>query len=293
MVVVAVLPLLSMNVVNVIAIKKPHPHISLDADVTAAALAVKTEEDDEAQSKKNEQRRKRYREKSVEEETGANKITKKSQTHEDQLAARRLKDRQRYANMNPEQRQIYNSKRREQYHRQSEASRQRRRERERARYHSLDLSAAKERNQRRAKLERERYQRLTPEELEAKNQKRRERAAKGRQKKLAAANVVANANPVSIPLEAPLLTIADPQIIPSPAIPLIQTSISVPPGNYGEDRSENQRIDHSGVAVTGNASESALSKEEILVPPVIGSDIVAAAVEAATEAVEKSPVVSI
>jgi hypothetical protein len=70
-------------------------------------------------------------------------------------------------NPSAEQRQVYNAKRREQYHRQSEISRQRRRERERARYHALQSDAAKDRNSRRAKLERERYQRLTPEELEA------------------------------------------------------------------------------------------------------------------------------
>jgi len=61
--------------------------------------------------KKNEQRRKRYREKTLEEEA-VGKQMKKNQTHEDQLATRRLKDRERYANMTPEQRQVYNSKRR-------------------------------------------------------------------------------------------------------------------------------------------------------------------------------------
>ena len=94
-----------------------------------------------------------------------------------------MQDRQRYAGMTSDQRQQYNAKRREQYHRQSEISRQKRRERERARYHSLNNDAAKDRNARRAKLERERYQKLTPEELEAKNRKRRERAALARQKK--------------------------------------------------------------------------------------------------------------
>eukprot|EP00522_Entomoneis_paludosa_P012366 CAMPEP_0172455414 /NCGR_PEP_ID=MMETSP1065-20121228/12056_1 /TAXON_ID=265537 /ORGANISM="Amphiprora paludosa, Strain CCMP125" /LENGTH=408 /DNA_ID=CAMNT_0013207875 /DNA_START=97 /DNA_END=1323 /DNA_ORIENTATION=- len=104
-------------------------------------------------------------------------------SHEEQLAARRLKDRQRYANMSLDQRQVYNSKRREQYHRQSELSRQRRRERERTRYHALESDQAQHRNSQRAKLERERYQRLSPAELEAKNRKRRERAAVLRQKK--------------------------------------------------------------------------------------------------------------
>ena len=95
--------------------------------------------DDEAQAKKNNQRRKRYREKSVEDDTVDNKPAKKSQSHEDQLAAHRLFDRQQFANMTPEQRQVYNAKRREQCHRQSEVSRQRRREHERARYHRLLL----------------------------------------------------------------------------------------------------------------------------------------------------------
>jgi hypothetical protein len=119
----------------------------------------------------------------MDEEGSENKPAKKSQSHEDQLASRRMKDRQRYASMTPDQRQIYNAKRREQYHRQNETSRHRRRERERQRYHALTSDSAKERNSRRAKLERERYQRLTPEELEAKNRQRRERAATSRQKK--------------------------------------------------------------------------------------------------------------
>ena len=85
-----------------------------------------------AETKKNEQRRKRYREKNVDEDPPPPKKQSSATTnHEDQLATRRLKDRERYASMTPEQRQIYNAKRREQYHRQSEASRQRRRERER------------------------------------------------------------------------------------------------------------------------------------------------------------------
>jgi len=58
-------------------------------------------------SKKNEQRRKRYREKTVEEEATAESKPKKPYSHEDVLAARREKDRQRYASMTPEQRQIY------------------------------------------------------------------------------------------------------------------------------------------------------------------------------------------
>jgi hypothetical protein len=152
---------------------------------------------DDANVKKNENRRKRYREKTFDEieaefpDNGDDISITSSQkkkgivggTHEDLLAARRMKDRQRYATMTADQRQAYNAKRREQYHRQSELSRQRRRERERARYHSLQMEEAKVRNKRRAKLERERYQKLSPEELEAKNRRRRERAALNRQKK--------------------------------------------------------------------------------------------------------------
>mmetsp|Transcript_5674 Transcript_5674/g.8328 ORF Transcript_5674/g.8328 Transcript_5674/m.8328 type:complete len:572 (+) Transcript_5674:141-1856(+) len=108
-----------------------------------------------------------------------------SSSHEDHLAARRLKDRQRYASMTPEQRQSYNAKRRAQYHRQTENSRERRRDRERARYHSLDNNSAKDRNARRARLERERYAKLSPEELKERNRKRRERAKKDRSKSVA------------------------------------------------------------------------------------------------------------
>lgn len=115
--------------------------------------------------------------------TGADGEDDPSKKHADHLAARRMKDRQRYANMTAEQRQVYNAKRREQYHRQSENSRQKRRERERHRYHALTSTDAKDRNARRAKLERERYQKLTPQELELKNRRRRERAALARQKK--------------------------------------------------------------------------------------------------------------
>ena len=107
-------------------------------------------------------------------------------THEQHLASRRQKDRERYASMTKNQRESYNKKRREQYHRQSEESRKKRRERERNRYHSLDAKKAKERNARRAALERERYKRLTPAELARRNAKRRERAAMLRAQKKAA-----------------------------------------------------------------------------------------------------------
>jgi len=173
------------------------------AAVAAVAAAVKNEAMNvadnaaadldaiDAETKKNEQRRKRYREKSVEDEVPppSKKQASTMHSHEDQLASRRMKDRERYASMTPEQRHVYNAKRREQYHRQSEASRQRRRERERERYHSLENEDAKQRNARRAKLERERYQRLNPDQLESKNRKRRERAASSRNKKSQDRNV--------------------------------------------------------------------------------------------------------
>jgi len=92
------------------------------------------------------------------------------------LAARRLKDRRRYATMSPTQRAAYNAHRRELYHRQGEEARKRRRERERARYHSLEGDDKRTRNARRAQLERERYNKLSKEELAERNAKRRERA---------------------------------------------------------------------------------------------------------------------
>lgn len=98
-------------------------------------------------------------------------------SHEQHLASRRRKDRERYASMSQEEREAYNKKRREQYHRQSEESRRKRRERERKRYHALSTEKAKERNARRASLERERYKKLSPNELAERNAKRRERAA--------------------------------------------------------------------------------------------------------------------
>ena len=174
---------------------------------TVAALNVAEDGEDEATASardtENEHRRKRYRENKILDNlvppSDEMPPAKKSQSHEAQLAARRLKDRQRYASMTAEQRQAYNSKRREQYHRQSENSRVKRRERERTRYHSLNNDAAKERNARRARLERERYQRLSTEELEKKNRRRRERAAAARQRKNAAA---AAANNVSTAAQA-------------------------------------------------------------------------------------------
>jgi hypothetical protein len=167
------------------------------AAATAATLIDAADVPDSKGVVKNEQRRKRYREKTFDEieaefpmggddislTDSQKKLKATGGSHEDLLAARRLKDRQRYATMTPDQRQAYNAKRREQYHRQSELSRQRRRERERSRYHALAADDAKHRNARRAKLERERYQKLSAEELESKNRKRRERAALNRQKK--------------------------------------------------------------------------------------------------------------
>ena len=92
------------------------------------------------------------------------------------LAARRMKDRRRYATMSPTQRAAYNAHRRELYHKQGETARHRRRERERQRYHSLEGEDRKARNARRAKLERDRYQKLSKEELAERNCRRRERA---------------------------------------------------------------------------------------------------------------------
>jgi|EP00979_Chaetoceros_neogracilis_P003839 hypothetical protein len=106
-------------------------------------------------------------------------------SHEEHLASRRQKDRERYASMSHEQREVYNCKRREQYHRQSEGSRKKRRERERVRYHSLVPVKAKERNVRRATLERDRYKKLSLDELASRNSKRRARAASLRAQKKA------------------------------------------------------------------------------------------------------------
>jgi hypothetical protein len=109
-----------------------------------------------------------------------------AQSHEEHLASRRQKDRERYASMTNDQRESYNKKRREQYHRQTEESRRKRRERERNRYHALTDERAKERNARRAALERDRYKKLSPNELAARNAKRRDRASVLRAQKKAA-----------------------------------------------------------------------------------------------------------
>lgn len=99
-----------------------------------------------------------------------------SQRHDALLAARRLKDRRRYATMSPDQRATYNAHRRELYHKQGELARKRRRDRERARYHSVEGDDKMSRNARRAKLERDRYNRLSKNDLEDRNRKRRDRA---------------------------------------------------------------------------------------------------------------------
>ncbi|KAK1739537.1 hypothetical protein QTG54_010080 [Skeletonema marinoi] len=96
--------------------------------------------------------------------------------HDSLLAARRMKDRRRYATMSPTQRAAYNAHRRDLYHKQGETARHRRRERERQRYHSLEGEDQKARNARRAKLERDRYQKLSKDELGDRNRRRRERA---------------------------------------------------------------------------------------------------------------------
>jgi len=104
--------------------------------------------------------------------------------HQQLLASRREKDRERYKKMTTEEKDKYNLKRREQYYTQTEESRRRRRERERFRYHALDTDSAKDRNKKRAALERERYKKLTPEQLAARNAKRRKRAALRRKDRL-------------------------------------------------------------------------------------------------------------
>mmetsp|Transcript_15173 Transcript_15173/g.22869 ORF Transcript_15173/g.22869 Transcript_15173/m.22869 type:complete len:322 (+) Transcript_15173:75-1040(+) len=98
------------------------------------------------------------------------------ETEDNILAARRMKDRRRYATMSPTQRAAYNAHRRDLYHKQGETARHRRRERERQRYHSLEGEDQKARNARRAKLERDRYQKLSKDELADRNRRRRERA---------------------------------------------------------------------------------------------------------------------
>ncbi len=119
-------------------------------------------------------------------ESAANSVSSAGMdNHEQHLASRRQKDRERYASMTKQEREAYNKKRREQYHRQSEESRRKRRDRERKRYHSLNSENAKERNARRASLERERYKKLSATELAARNARRRERAAMLRAQKKA------------------------------------------------------------------------------------------------------------
>lgn len=192
--------------------------VTADVDATVAALNVNTvdvkgdddfEHDDlDSIPRRNARKRGRdYKKEDFDDDLDDDDLDddsplKKGQTHESQLASRRQKDRQRYANMTPEQRQIYNAKRREQYHRQTDNSRVKRRERERSRYHSLNNDAAKDRNARRARLERERYQKLSGDELEHKNRRRRERAASARTKKeiSAAATVAAVAAGEAMPM---------------------------------------------------------------------------------------------
>jgi hypothetical protein len=126
------------------AVRDVGAHVLNDADVTAAANAaamevvdedmqeslglvpghesIVSENDDDEAAKKNSQRRKRYREKYTEQEVeaaanqqhGVLAKKQKPQNHADVLAQRRQKDRERYANMTPEQRHEYNEKRRKQ-----------------------------------------------------------------------------------------------------------------------------------------------------------------------------------
>ena len=249
----------------------------------AAVSAFETEnnsnnaevEVDDADTKKNEQRRKRYREKSVEDEADP-PIKKQATTqasHEDQLASRRQKDRQRYAGMTPDQRQVYNAKRRDQYHRQSENSRQRRRERERERYHSLENEDAKTRNTRRAKLERERYQRLDPESLEQKNRKRRERAAGARAKKAIDRNNEGNPIPTAVA-----------QIAPTDDVTAAPTVTDVAPAPVADSAADSTTVtDEVNKAVEENLENSIPKEEQIA---LAATEVEKAAVEAAVEAVE-------
>lgn len=142
-------------------------------------------------------------------------------SHEQHLASRRMKDRERYASMTPDQREIYNSKRREQYHRQSEASRKKRRERERTRYHSLTQCDAKDRNVRRAALERERYKKLDPGELAARNARRRERAAALRAQKKAAAAAAAGVVNVKVPVDVTMDAVSMQQSMQQVVAPMV------------------------------------------------------------------------
>jgi hypothetical protein len=264
-----------------------------DEDEAAAAAAVaavsafETENNnaeaelDDADTKKNEQRRKRYREKSVDDEADP-PIKKQATTqasHEDQLASRRMKDRQRYAGMTPDQRQVYNAKRRDQYHRQSENSRQRRRERERERYHSLENEDAKTRNTRRAKLERERYQRLDPESLEKKNRKRRERAASARAKKAIERNNEGNPIPTTIAQIAPTddVTAAAPPTDDVP--PTVTDDVSAPVADSVADSMVADEVK----AAEENLENSIPKEEQIALAT---TEVEKAAVEAAVEAVE-------
>jgi hypothetical protein len=264
-----------------------------DEDEAAAAAAVaavsafETENNnnaeaelDDADTKKNEQRRKRYREKSVEDEADP-PIKKQATTqasHEDQLASRRMKDRQRYAGMTPDQRQVYNAKRRDQYHRQSENSRQRRRERERERYHSLENEDAKTRNTRRAKLERERYQRLDPESLEKKNRKRRERAASARAKKAIERNNEGNPIPTAVAQIAPTddVTAAAP---PADIPPTVTDDVPAPVDDSVADSMVTDEVKYAEENL-----ENSIPKEEQIA--LAATEVEKAAVEAAVEAVE-------
>lgn len=261
------------------------------ADVAAAHLNAI-----DAETKKNEQRRKRYREKSVEEEPPppCKKLT--GDNHVDQLAIRRKKDRERYANMTPDQRQVYNCKRREQYHRQSEASRQRRRERERERYHSLENDDAKHRNARRAKLERERYQRLNPDQLENKNRKRRERAAAARNKKSHDRNATDN-NSTTATTTEPIPMSPSENSIPNAATAVAAgigaasvTAVETPAGSVAKVEQPQQQHVIESVAMDAAAVAAAAAAE---VEKHGNNATDQAAVEAAVEAVDNQNHISV
>lgn len=169
-------------------------------------------------------------------------------SHEQHLASRRQKDRERYASMSKDQREVYNCKRREQYHRQSEISRKKRRERERVRYHSLPGEKAKDRNVRRASLERDRYKKLSGVELSGRNAKRRARAAALRaQKKQSVASVNGEA---SSPAIGEVVGHMDPvHGIPSVSVPDSPMDLPAPPvdGDLEDDGDGDVEDDHDSI----------------------------------------------
>ena len=143
------------------------------------------------------------------------------------LAARRMKDRRRYATMSPSQRAAYNAHRRELYHKQGETARHRRRERERQRYHSLQGEERKVRNARRAKLERDRYQKLSKDELAERNRKRRERA-KARKAQAKMAEQTQQQQQQQIPVAAPAAPVVETTQVSALTDPNLANPVDMP-----------------------------------------------------------------